>query len=143
MSICPSHRHLRRGGFTLLELIVVITIIGLLAGTVVVATRGLPAKGRRTRVMQDLRQILTVAESIYLEQGRYPDTIEEMINVKTEGGQEGMASLESYPKDPWNHEYVYEVLDGKPKVTCLGSDNQPGGDGEAADVTLPAAEDSR
>jgi general secretion pathway protein G len=139
----PSPRRLRQRGFTLLELIVVITIIGLLAGTVVVATKGLPAKGRRTRIDRDLRQILTVAESMYLEQGRYPDSIEEMVNVKTEQGQDAMASLESYPKDPWNHEYVYELVDGKPRVTCLGVDNQPGGDNEAADVTLPAPEEGR
>jgi len=120
---------------------VVITIIGLLSAVVVVSTRGLPAKGRRARVDRDLRNILNVAEAMYTETGRWPESIQEMVNPKTEDGSEMAMGLESYPRDPWNGEYVYDITSGRPTVTCLGSDKQPGGDGEATDVTLPKAEE--
>ena len=132
------------GGFTLLELIVVITIIGFLSAVVVISTRGLPAKGRKTQVNRDLRSIVTVAEAIYTDTGRYPEDIQSMVNFKNEDGTVGIAGLEKYPKDPWGHEYLYEITsDGSPRVTCLGSDNQPGGDGEAMDTTLPSEEEGR
>jgi general secretion pathway protein G len=132
------------GGFTLLELIVVITIIGFLSAVVVVTTKGLPAKGRKTKINQDLRAIVTVAEAIYTDTGRYPESIESMVNFKNEDGTTGIAGLERYPKDPWGHEYLYEITsDGSPRVTCLGSDNQPGGDGEGIDTVLPSEEEGQ
>jgi len=135
-------RSARRRGFTLLELMVVITIIGLLSAVVVVSTRGLPARGRKARVERDLRNILNVAEAMFTETGRWPESIQEMVNPKTEDGTEMAMGLESYPRDPWNSEYVYDNSSGnRPTVTCLGSDKQPGGDGEATDITLPKAEE--
>lgn len=132
------------GGFTLLELIVVITIIGFLSAVVVVTTRGLPARGRKTRINQDLRNVITVAEAIYTDTGRYPESIEVMVGFKNEDGTAGIAALEKYPKDPWGHEYLYEITsDGSPRVTCLGSDNQPGGEGEGTDTILPDEEEGQ
>ena len=133
-----------REGFTLLELIVVITIIGFLSAVVVVTTRGLPARGRKTKIQQDLRSIITVAEAIYTDTGRYPEDIQSMVGFKNEDGTAGIAGLEKYPKDPWGHEYLYEITsDGSPRVTCLGSDNQPGGDGEGIDTILPNEEEGQ
>jgi general secretion pathway protein G len=131
----------RRRGFTLLELMVVITIIGLLSTVVVVGTRGLPKKARKARIERDLRNIIQVAEAMYNDTGRYPESIQEMVNAKAEDGTELSMVLESYPKDPWNGEYVYDVTSGRPTVTCLGSDKQPGGDDEATDTTMPKPEE--
>jgi len=132
------------GGFTLLELIVVITIIGFLSAVVVVTTRGLPARGRKAKIDRDLRNIVTVAEAIYTDTGRYPEDIQSMVGFKNEDGSIGIAGLEQYPKDPWGHEYLYEITsDGSPRVTCLGSDNQPGGDGEGVDSVLPNEEEGQ
>jgi general secretion pathway protein G len=131
----PSPR--RSAGFTLLELIVVITIIGLLSTIVVVSTRNLPAKGRHTKVVGDLQSYLTVANAIYTETGRWPESLEEMANAKSADGKPLSVSLEKIEKDPWGNEYRYEVIDGAPRVTCLGSDNAEGGDGEAEDVIRP------
>jgi general secretion pathway protein G len=127
----------RRRGFTLLELIVVITIIGLLSSVVVVATKNLPRRARALKVQQDLRQILTAARTIHIDTGRYPDTILEMV------GTRGLVSLETYPRDPWGGDYLFEVFDDEPRATCLGSDGQPGGaEGEAVDIVMPARDAS-
>lgn len=127
----------KKGGFTLLELIVVITIIGILASLVVVRTSGFGPRARRMKVESDLQNILKVAEAIYVETGRYPESIEAMINATDANGLPLSASLEDYPKDPWAGEYVYEIIDGSPSVTCLGADNEMGGEGENEDITKP------
>ncbi len=131
----------KRGGFTLLELIVVITIIGILASVVVVKTSGFAPRARRTAVDADIGNILQVAESIYAATGRYPETIDDMINAVDANGVPLSASLEEYPKDPWGGEYDYELLDNRPSVTCLGADNELGGEGENADIIKPELSD--
>lgn len=127
----------KRGGFTLLELIVVITIIGILASLVVVRTSGFGPRARRMKVESDTENILKVAEAIYVETGRYPETLEDMINATDANGLPLSASLDEYPKDPWGGEYTYELLDGKPSITCLGADNELGGEGENEDIIKP------
>jgi general secretion pathway protein G len=122
----------RREGFTLLELMVVITIIGLLSAVVVVNTRKVPEKARQTAVEQDLKNILNVAEHAHVETGRWPESIEEMAK-----NTDLTVRLETIPRDPWKNSYVYDLSSETPTVTCLGSDGQPGGTGEAADRTLP------
>jgi general secretion pathway protein G len=132
-----SHRETRREGFTLLELIVVITIIGILSTIVVVSTRNLPARGRRVQVDSDLRNIHKVATAIFTDTGRWPESIEEMVGDKSADGKLRIAALEKMPKDPWGHEYLYEIVDGNPRVTCLGYLNEEGGEGESEDVIYP------
>jgi general secretion pathway protein G len=123
-------------GFTLLELMVVITIIGLLSTVVVVSTGGLPPKARAAKVQQDLRNMLQVAEAMHAETGRWPESIEELARNK-----EAALRLEGIQKDPWGGDYIYDISSGSPTVTCLGADGQPGGQGEAADRTLPRPEE--
>lgn len=132
----------KRGGFTLLELIVVITIIGILASIVVVKTTGFGPRARRVKMESDMQTILDVAEAIYVETGRYPETIEDMINATDANGLPLSASLKEVPQDPWHNEYVYELVEGGPQVTCLGADNEIGGDGEDEDIIKPEQVDS-
>jgi len=61
----------------------------------------------------------------------------EMINATDANGLPLSASLEDYPKDPWGGEYTYELIDGRPQITCLGADNELGGEGENADIIKP------
>lgn len=131
----------RRGGFTLLELIVVITIIGLLGSIVVVRLTGTSVEARKLRVKSDCDNVLKVAESLYNFTGRYPETIQEMVNAKNEDGSPAIATLEKMPVDPWGNEYTYEIVNGRPQVTCYGSDKSPGGtDGETKDTIFPEPE---
>jgi general secretion pathway protein G len=111
---------------------VVITIIGLLSAVVVVNTRNVPSTARKAAIQQGLKNILMVAESVFAQTGRWPESTREMAT-----NPELSVRLDTIPKDPWNNEYLYDLSSGTPVVTCLGSDNQPGGTGDAADTSLP------
>ncbi len=124
-------------GFTLLELIVVITIIGLLSTLVVVSTKNIGPNARRTKIISDLETIQKVAMGIFTETGQWPESIEAMVDAKDSSGKGLMNALDKFPKDPWGHEYKLEIVDGQAKVTCLGVDNAEGGDNEAEDMVRP------
>jgi hypothetical protein len=124
----------RRAGFT--KGLVAAAVAGLAVGAailIVTASRPKPASAleiqeRQRRIDRDLRGILTVAESSYVETGRYPKSIQEMF------GQHPQVPFERLPRDPWKREYVFEFFEGRPRVICLGSDGLPGGEGEALDT---------
>jgi general secretion pathway protein G len=143
MSTLPTLRPdaTRRGGFTLLELIVVITIIGLLASIVMVSTRGAGPKARLTKAKAEMRNIYSVAEAMYNETGRWPESIEDMVNAKDDNDMPLSMSLDKYPTDPWQNEYVYTVENNLAIVRCLGSDGAEGGEGEAQDLSYPETDD--
>jgi general secretion pathway protein G len=130
-------------GFTLLELIVVITIIGLLGTIVVVNVSGVGPKARLTKIRADLKNIHSVAEMLFTSEGRYPESIEEMVNARDDNGNPKIASLKEFPKDPWRNEYIYEIIDGEPQIKCLGQDGQEGDSGgkEDVDVLYPPSAD--
>lgn len=132
---------LAKKGFTLLELIVVITIIGLLGTLVVTKVAPLLTKGNATKVKYDLQKIHQSASMFYSEENRYPDSIDELVNAQNDEGEDIMGSLEKRPTDPWGNEYGYELRDGKPLIICLGRDNNSGGDGDNKDYEYPESED--
>jgi len=124
-------------GFTLLELIVVITIIGILASFVVVRTAGFGYNARRTKAVADMQAIARVADGMKIEIGRYPDTVEDMIDPTDDNGTPLSSGLDQFPKDPWGNEYLYEIIDGRPLLQCYGADGQEGGEGEDVDLFHP------
>jgi len=122
---------LRSRGFTLLELLVVIVIIGLLAGYV--APRYFSQVGKsETQVARAQIDALEKALDTYrLEHRRYPNA------------EEGLSAIGPYlkkavPNDPWGRPYVYRVPGSKGEfdLYSLGKDGKPGGTGEDADIGL-------
>lgn len=136
----PTSRIRSRQGFTLLELIVVITIIGLLGTLVVVNTTGITRKARVTKIENDLRAILDAAEMMYTSSGQYPETLDEMVNPKDDEGMAVVGGLRELPLDPWGNEYTYEMGNDGPQVSCLGKDGVEGGEGDDADFIKPEQE---
>ncbi|NBC11100.1 MAG: type II secretion system major pseudopilin GspG [Planctomycetes bacterium] len=113
-------------GFSLIEIMVVVVIIGLLAGAVAMRFTGTVDKAKLSRARSDIATIMDAVEMYYLYHGRYPSNAE---------GLEAL-DLESRT-DPWGNEYIYNQPgpDGEPfEIVCLGRDEQQGGEGPDADV---------
>ena len=92
------------------------------------------SRGRRTQVEIHLRSILAAAVAFHREKGRWPESIQALVDLEEHDSPWHSCNV---GLDPWHNHYLYEIVDGAPRVTCLGSDGQTGGDGEAADVLRP------
>ena len=131
----------QRCGFSLVELMVVIVIIGLLAGTVTIGVRSYLIRGKQSVAKLEISKICQAIDTFYSEFDRFPTSEEgiEILAEKTDAFPDGL--LNKVPKDPWGNEYIYEVRDGSPVVICLGKDNTEGGEKESLDYQYPPAED--
>lgn len=132
----PDHKKRRRReqGFTLVELMVVIVIIGLLA--TIVALNVLPSgdKARVTRARADLDTIQAGLDLYKLQNGRYPSTSEGLaVLVQSKGAY---LKGNSVPQDPWGRDYLYASpgQHGEADVWSLGADGKEGGDETNADI---------
>jgi general secretion pathway protein G len=110
-----------------MEIMIVIVIIGLLAGTVTLSTKHFVNKARVNRALTDIATLRTAIEDFHGEKGRYPTTAE------------GLAVLKSVTirNDPWGHPYQYVSPGSKGDydIICYGADGLEGGDGINADLT--------
>lgn len=132
--ITPSKRK-KEAGFTLVELLVVLGIIGLL--TTVVAINVLPMQGQAKvqKAKADIAIIEQGLQFFQLDVGRFPTT-EEGLAALTQPIGSG-AKLAKLPDDPWGRPYLYRVPgeNGAPYILySLGADGKEGGTGENADL---------
>jgi general secretion pathway protein G len=135
----PSRRLQR--GFTLLELLVVMVIIGLLAS--IVAPQYFSQIGKsNTKVAKAQIESLSQALDQYrLDVGRYPSTEQGLGSLRVAPQNvpqwRGPYLKRDVPNDPWGNSYQYKApgQHGEYDLSSLGSDAQPGGEGDAADVT--------
>ena len=119
----------RSRGMTLIEIMVVITILGLIAAAVGVAVIPQLNAARVDRARLDIRNIQSAMKLYYTKKGNYPDTA---TGLK---GLVDMQALEQMPRDPWNNEYVYMNEGGKPVIISYGADGTSGGEGQDADIS--------
>ncbi len=119
----------RSRGMTLIEIMVVITILGLIAAAVGVAVIPQLEQARRDRASLDIKNIQGAMKLYYTKKGKYPDTASGLqALVETQ-------ALEQMPKDPWNNDYVYINEGGKPVIISYGADGTAGGEGSDADIS--------
>lgn len=130
-------------GFTLIEIMVVVVIMGILAALVVPKLMGRSDDARVTAARQDIGAIMTALKLYKLDNTRYPTTeqgLQALITKPTTGpearGWKAGGYLDKMPKDPWGNPYQYlsPGLKGEVDVFSLGADGQPGGAGYDADV---------
>ncbi|OUT60130.1 Type II secretion system protein G precursor [Stieleria bergensis] len=128
-----SKRSSRRAAFSLVELIVVMVILGMLAGLVAIKTRGYLVNARINAVKTEFATIAEALETFRIEENRYPTDDEglEILTQPTETWPEGF--LSKVPVDPWGNPYLYFVSDQSFEVVSLGADGREGGQGEEAD----------
>lgn len=130
-----SKRTSRRAAFSLVELIVVMVILGMLAGLVAIKTRGYLVNARINAVKTEFATIAEALETFRIEENRYPTEDEglEILTQPTESWPEGF--LSKVPVDPWDNPYLYFVSDQGFEVVSLGADGREGGQGEDADLS--------
>ncbi|ADO70984.1 type II secretion system major pseudopilin GspG [Stigmatella aurantiaca] len=124
-----QQRRRRNRGMTLIEIMVVITILGLIAAAVGVAVIPQLNQARRDRAELDIKSIQNALKLYYTKKGNYPDTATGLRGLVE------MQALESIPRDPWNNEYVYLNEGGKPVIISYGGDGTAGGEGQDADIS--------
>lgn len=134
-------RRRRPAGFTLLELLVVIVIIGLLAAYVGPKYFAQLGKSEVTVAKAQIEAFEKALDTYRLDVGRYPTT-EEGLNAllakpSTAARWNGPYLKKQVPQDPWGHAYLYKAPGSKGDYDILsyGKDGQPGGSGEDADIT--------
>lgn len=145
----PSMKHTRRG-FTLVEILVVIVIITILAGIVTVSIVRKPGEARVAAAKMQLRQLQTALQVYRTEQGRLPTQaqgLEALVQrpvtepIPPNYPAEGYLESRQLPRDPWNNPFVY-LVPGRAgeayEILSYGSDGEPGGDGDAADLSTSA-----
>jgi general secretion pathway protein G len=134
-----------RRGFTLLELIVVIIVLGLLAGLVAPQIIGRVSEARSTTAKTQIELIGVALDNYRLDNGGYPSTQQglEALRTKPTGGPaplnwRGPYLKKAVPLDPWKRPYIYRSP-GESNPTgydllSLGRDGKSGGEGEDADI---------
>jgi general secretion pathway protein G len=138
------------GGFTLVEMLVVITIIGLVMSLVGPRVLNFLGEAKVKAAKIQIESFASALDLFYLDVGRYPSASEGLTALAQRPGNAPVWSgpylkNASVPADPWGHVYVYRVPGekGPYEIVSLGSDGQEGGTGTAADIsngeTLAAA----
>lgn len=139
-----SRRNRKRlqAGVTLIEMLVVVTIIGLFVALVGPSLWKNVDKGRVTAAKAQISGFMGALGNYKLDTGTFPTTEQglQALQVKPQdvSAQWNGPYLEKgLPKDPWGHDYVYKYPGehgDAPDIICLGADGQPGGDGLNADI---------
>ena len=134
------HESLRQRGFTLIEIMVVVVIIGLLAALVAPSLIGNIDRAAVNRARADIRSIETALNLYRLDNFRYPSTdlgLEALVSNPGEvAAPNWKAYLRSLPSDPWNHpyHYAYPGRQGEFDVFSYGADGVQGGEDANADI---------
>lgn len=137
----PYHRFRRpSAGFTLLELLVVLVIIGLLVGYVAPRYFSQVGKSEVKVARAQIKALEDALDQYRLDVGRYPDSEQGLAALFTQPAGEarwqGPYLRKDVPNDPWGQPYQYKQPGehGEIDLFSLGKDGQPGGAGEAADI---------
>jgi len=141
MSNASPQEHRRQRGFTLIELMVVLVIIGVLAALIVPNVIERADDARVTAAKTDVNNLMQALKLYRLDNQRYP-TGEQGLQALLARPTTGPAApnwkpyVEKLPNDPWGRPYQYmnPGLKGEIDVFSLGADGQPGGEGKNADI---------
>jgi general secretion pathway protein G len=130
-------------GFTLIEIMIVVAIIGILAGLVASVVGGRDDEARVQAARADLKTLANALELYKLDNYRYPSSEQGLEALMKDPGDapnwnpQGYLKGKEAPKDPWKREYIYEssTSSGTPYVLfSLGADGAEGGEGFAEDI---------
>ena len=132
-------------GFTLIELMVVIVILGILAGLIVPRIMGRPEEAKQLKAKIQIESLETALKLYRLDTGMYPDTeqgLQALIELPTTGAlpknwrKGGYLEKGKLPKDPWRNDFVYlsPGVHGVYEIISYGADGIPGGEDKNKDI---------
>lgn len=136
----------RQEGFTLIELMVVIVILGILAGLIVPRIMGRPDEARQAKARIQIESLETALKLYKLDNGNYPTTeqgLQALVEMPTTAPLPkrwrpgGYLEKGKVPKDPWDNDFVYICpgVHGEYDLMSRGADGEPGGEGKNKDIT--------
>jgi general secretion pathway protein G len=134
-----------QAGFTLIELMVVIIILGVLAGLIIPRVMGRPDEARQAKAKIQIESIESALKLYKLDNGSYPSTeqgLHALVEAPAAGNlpknwrQGGYLEKGKVPKDPWGNDFVYVSpgSHGDFDLSCLGKDGEAGGEGVDKDI---------
>ena len=135
-----GRRPQRQSGFTLMELLVVLVILGLLASLVGPAVLNQLGGAKSKTALLQIKDLEQALEMYKLDVGRYPETregLEALVNKPdSAAGWNGPYLKSGLPADPWNNDYLYKYPGENAEIDIYsyGQDGAPGGEGEDSDV---------
>jgi len=123
-------------GFTLVEIMVVVVILGLLATLVVQNVMGASDTAREKKAMSDVRTIADAVRMYRVNNGKLPDS----LDVLATKNEKGRSEIEELPKDPWDHDYILHPGDrpNEFEVISMGPD---GSENTEDDISSKAKKD--
>ncbi|HDS1039700.1 TPA: type II secretion system major pseudopilin GspG [Stenotrophomonas maltophilia] len=133
-------RSSRQQGFSLIEIMVVVVIIGILAALIVPRLMDRPDQARVVAARQDIAALMQALKLYRLDNGRYPGAeqgLQALVKPPQGSGAVPVTPyLERLPNDPWGHPYQYQNpgKQGDIDVFSLGADSKPGGEASNADI---------
>jgi general secretion pathway protein G len=143
--IIPFRKKINNRGFTLIELMVVIVILGILAGLIVPKIMGRPEEAKQLKAKMQIESLETALKLYKLDNGTYPTT-EQGLQALVETPQSGTIPTKwrkggylekgKLPKDPWGNEFVYLCpgIHGEYDIISYGGDGVPGGEEKDLDI---------
>jgi general secretion pathway protein G len=130
-------------GFTLIEVMIVVLILGVLAAVIVPKVLDRPDEARVAAAQADIRTLAQALKLYKLDNGQFPSTDQGLkaLVQKPQGNPpannwKAGGYIERLPKDPWgsDYQYLYPGVKGELDIFSLGADRAPGGEGRGADV---------
>ncbi len=132
---------LNNAGFTLIELMVVIVILGILAMYIGPKIMGRPDEAKQVKARMDIASLETALKLYKLDMGNYPTDIQALVNPPATGDsgkwrQGGYLEKNHVPKDPWGYEYIYRSpgVNNDFDIVSYGADGVQGGEGVDKDI---------
>lgn len=146
MKLSLQPRAGNRHGFTLIELMVVIVILGILAGLIVPRIMGRPDQAKQLKAKMQIESISTALKLYRLDNGMYPSTeqgLQALVDAPSSGDiprnwrSGGYLEKGRVPKDPWGNDFIYlsPGMHDDFDIISYGADAVPGGEGKDADIT--------